>query len=133
MRLSDLGEFQVRLAYEQGLLSRPSLNPVQNWALQYWVYMNRRRELKDSDDELEAFCAVMWPERWQQLYGQAMTNGDMGRAFEGEEEIPVTDPADLDQWFNNIATARGITGAEAEAVMGGSHLLGWAEGEGMRV
>ena len=110
-------------------MSRPSLNPIQHWALQYWFYLHRRKYIEDADKELEAFCSVMWPERWKQLYGE-----DKPPVFDGEEQIPITDPADLDEWFNNLANQRGMSGAEAAEVLGAS-VFGpdTPEGVGVRV
>jgi hypothetical protein len=114
------------------VLTRPSLNVIQHWALQYWFFMSRRIQIEDADKELEAFCSVMWPERWQQLYASPVAaEGDHGQAFGGQPEIPVTDPRDLDAWFEGLANERGMTGAEVEASF--SNILGWAEGEGVKV
>lgn len=129
-----MGESQVRLAHAQGFLSRPSLNPVQSWALQYWIYLERRTTLDDKERELEVQCFHLLPERWTQLYGSSGAPGDLGQAFGGEPELPVTDPSDLDAWFERLGEQRGMTGAQAEAFLGPSDLmLGHAEGTGRRV
>ena len=126
---------QVRLAHEQGLLSRPSLNPIQQWALQYWVYLDRRTGLDDKQTELEHQCFNLFPERWGQLYRDqmlpALPTGDLGTAFGGEPELPVTDPNDLNAWYENIESSRGMTGAGISAYE--TSILGYAEGSGRRV
>jgi hypothetical protein len=125
-----MGELAIRLAHEQGLLSRPSLNVIQQWALHYWFSMSRRIYIEDADRALEAHVSMMWPERWQQLFGGSKA-GDMGQAFGGEAETPVTDAADLDRWFEGLANEHGMTGAEAQAAFS---VLGWAEpGTGVKV
>jgi hypothetical protein len=93
------------------------LNPIQNWALQYWLYMERRIKLDDKQAELEFQCFHLNPERYDFLYVTPKT-GDMGSAFGNEPELPITDPADLDHWFENLANQRGMSGAEAERLLG---------------
>jgi hypothetical protein len=110
-------------------LNRPSLNPIQLYALQYWLIMERRGAVEDADRALEAHCSVMWPERWDQIYNKASVNAAQGMA---DDEVPVTDAADLDRWFEGLANQRGMTGAEAEQFFDPS-IFGVAQGEGIRV
>lgn len=102
--------------------------------MQYWLYMERRIKLDDKQAELELQTwSIAGYERWKQCWDTNVA-GDYGQAFDGEREIPITDPSELDDWFNNIAGAHGMTGADAErAIRQGSPLLGWAEGEGVKV
>lgn len=101
------------------------------WALQYWLYMERRLVVEDAEAALEAHCSVMWPERWKQVYGNR--GGDMGEAFDGEEELPVTDISELDRWYAGLDERRVMTGAEADRHMNELAVLGFAEGKGRRV
>jgi len=96
--------------------------------------MRRRIELDDKQAELELQTwTIAGYERWKQCWDKNKP-GDYGQAFDGEPELAVTDPDDLDQWFNNIAEAHGMTGADAErALRQGDHMLGFAEGQGVRV
>lgn len=125
----------VRLAHAQGYLTRPSLNPIQLWALQYFMRMERRQYVKDKDDEIEAQCYnIAGYERWKHIYDSGGQGGDMGQAFDGEEEQAITDPGDLDRWFNRIANQNGMTGQEAEtAIRQGNPLLGPGWEGGMKV
>jgi len=105
---------QVRLAHEQGLLSHPSLNMVQSWALSYWM------GLKQAETQV-ALMNTAAPE----VSVEISDNGDRGQAFGGAPELPITDPQDLDTWFESLSAKRGMTGAE---------VLGYAEpGTGVRV
>jgi len=84
--------------------------------------MDRRTQVDDKQAELEIHLQHMWPERWQQLYGTPA--GDYGSAFDGEQEIPITDPDDLDRWFQGLDGARSMSSGEF------TELLGWSDGEG---
>lgn len=120
----------MRLAHAQGLLTKPSLNFAQTWALQYWMHMERRDRIEDKRGELELQTFNLFPERYRQLY-QAQAQGDVGHAFgEGEPEMPVTDPGDLDAFYANLDAPRSMTGAH---LSNGYHLLGHANGEGRRI
>lgn len=118
------------MAHAQGLLTHPSLNFAQIWALQYWLHMERRTRLDDKKDELELQVYHLAYDRWAQLYDSPGVPGDLGQAFGGEPEIPVTDPSDLDQWYESLGQPRTMSGASAPS---GNHLLGYAEGPGRRV
>ena len=110
-RLGELGELQVRLAHAQGLLNQRSLNPVQDWALKYWLYMDRRTQLDDKASELEHQCFNLNPERWGVLYRDQMLPGLVGP--NNEPEIPVTDPRDLDAFYESLSRPRKMTGEDA--------------------
>ncbi len=87
--------------------------------------MDRRQQVDDMQAELENQCYHLFPDRWTALYqNQDLQPGDLGHAFDGEEEIPVTDPEDLDAWYESLAQSRSMSGAD---------LFGYAEGEGIRV
>lgn len=105
---------------------------MQQWALQYWIYLDRRTQVDDKKAELELSCYNVNYERWQQLYQNTSSGGDWGRAFDGEDELPITDPADLTEWYNNLDRQRGMSGAEV-ARIDDNFAFGYAEGSGRRV
>jgi len=96
--------------------------------------MTRRIQIDDKQAELELQTwTLSGYERWKQCWDRD-NSGDYGHAFEGERELPVTDPEELNDWFNNLANSHGMSGADAErAIRSGDHLLGFAQGEGVRV
>jgi hypothetical protein len=110
------------------------------WALQYALYLERRIQVEDKEAELELSCYNTNFERWQQLY-QAKASAqdiesalDYGEAFDGEEEMPVTDVRDLDEWYGSLGSPRGISGGEIDQRFGElSSVLGIADGPGRRV
>lgn len=120
-------------------MNRPSLNYVQAWALSYWIEMDRRVQIEDKHAELQLQTYNLFPERWgelyrEQLFGQATAApGDIGQAFGGEQEIPVTDYDAINDWYNDISQARGITGEQVYRHQDMGSILGYAEGEGRRV
>jgi hypothetical protein len=84
----------VRLAYEQGLLKRQSLNFYQKWALLYWIYMVRREQIEDTEAMLERQTFNLFPQRWNDLYRDQLLAG-VGMANE-DGEIPLRED-DLDE------------------------------------
>lgn len=112
---------------------------VQAWALDYYLRMDRREYIQDQEDILEnqsyvQFAALDQVDRWKKLFGEP--DGPIGP--DGLPEQPITDPRQLDKWFEQLASQRGMTGAEAEQRFGGDTgraqmLLGHAEGTGRRV
>lgn len=130
------------MAHAQGLLTRPSLNQVQTWALQYWIYMERRGQLDDKQAELELQTWNLFPERWGQLYRDQMlgtpankaSHADRGEAFGGEAEIPVT-VNEIDKvtaWYDGHQQARRFSGADI-APYENDGMPGIAFGPGRRV
>lgn len=99
--------------------------------------MDRRTQLDDKKAELEHQCFNLFPERWGSLYREQMLPGvgNPSVSVSSEaDEIPVTDPADLDAWYENLERQRRISGAEAAGAAGGlDHILGLADGEGVLV
>lgn len=99
--------------------------------MEYYLRMSRRTLIQDAEDQLEEqFYIINKPEGWERTRLQVDPVGPDGQA-----EIPITDPRQLDHWFNSMAAQRGMTGAEAERMFSGPNqmLLGFAEGEGRRV
>lgn len=84
------------------MLTQRSLNYFQQWALMYWLYLDRRTTLEDRQAELEGQTFNLFPERWSQLYQDktlaslALEDGDEGF------EAPVTDIDALDAWYEQM-------------------------------
>lgn len=98
--------------------------------------MDRRTQLDDKKAELEHQCFNLFPERWGTLYRDQLLPGVAGATTSTEaDEIPVTDPNDLDAWYENLERQRRISGADAAAAGGAGldHILGLADGEGVLV
>jgi hypothetical protein len=91
------------MAYAQGLLTRPSLNLIQDWALSYYLRMQRRIFVEDKEAELERQLLHINPEAWERAYGQEHME---------EPEYPITDPRALDRWVANLNKTKTINGAE---------------------
>lgn len=94
--------------------------------MQYWIYLDRRTQINDKHDELEHQCFNLFPDRWNDLYrnNPDIPAGDIGTAFDGEPELVITDPSELDAWFNGLSGRQGMSGAD---------VLGHAEGAGRLV
>lgn len=95
---------EIRLAHEQGLIHQRDLNHFQNFALRYWIYLDRRTANDDRDALVELQCFRMFPERWAESYLPVTSSQD-------EEEIPVTDIDELDRWYNSRGTPRAMSGS----------------------
>jgi len=97
--------------------------------------MDRRTQLDDMNAELEHQCFNLFPERWGALYREQMLPGVAGpkgvSVSSAADEIPVTDPDELDSWYENLERQRRISGADTPGGM--SHILGLADGEGVLV
>lgn len=105
--------------------------------------MDRRVALEDKHAELEIQTYNLFPERWSELYrenvlgsmGQAP--GDMGQAFQGEKELPVTDIDAIRDFYDNLSAQRGISGEQVyrhqESPVLNPAIFGYAEGTGRRV
>jgi len=88
------------------LLSQRSLNYFQQWALMYWVYMDRRTVMEDRQAELETQTFNLFPERWSQLY-QDKTLGELAGLMGEDSESPVTDLDALDKWYEEMVASGG--------------------------
>ena len=127
----------ISLAYEQGFLRSRALNLVQLWALKYYLRMRRRIQIQDEIDKIEEqTLSLAGYDRWRELYGNRSDRDQFAdsTAPQGNEWRPVTDPRELDKWFDSLAGQRGMTGEQAERMLtGGNSLVGYAQGEGRRV
>lgn len=104
--------------------------------------MARRVQIEDKHAELELQTFNLFPERWGQVYREAMLPGlgngqkpgDIGTAFDGEAEIPVTDLDAIKDWYDGIDKSHKLTGEQTRRFDDPTALyLGVAEGEGRRV
>lgn len=111
----------MRLAHEQGLLSKPGLNPFQKFGLTYWLYMNRRQVLDDTRAELEQLTFNLNETRWSQIYMPSMmelppdAGGGIPVAFadsSGPDEVAVDDIGDLDAYFESLDRPRRVSAAD---------------------
>jgi len=76
------------------------------FALIYWTYLERRTQLEDRQEEMEAQTFNLFPERWSQLYrDKAMAEVGMDDEI-GEQ--PVTDTEALDQWYEQMVARGGL-------------------------
>lgn len=104
--------------------------------MNYWLDMSRRDYVDDEEAKLRQQTYNLFPERWKQLYEEQPNIG-----IDGLPEIPITDPRQLDHWFNHLAGQQGMTGAQAERAFSSlagagappQQLLGYAQGEGRKV
>lgn len=103
----------MRLAYEQGVLSRPSINWWQRWALTYMLSWNRW----DHEAKEEAFIkhqlAINDWERYVELFGPP----EIAQAFGFEEdEVPISPDefSSIDEWLEKADRMRKLSGADLE-------------------
>lgn len=72
--------------------------------------MDRRDKLQDRQDELEQQTFNLFPERWAKVYrpeilGDIQADIEVGSLPENAE-IAITDPDQLDAWFEQISQRR---------------------------
>ena len=103
---------EIRLAYEQGLLTQSSLNAFQLFALRYHMNMSRRLARQQMEEQLQRQTWYLAPERYNDLFFEG--------AFEPEpltiggrpvEEV-VDDVDEVDAYFENLERKRKMTGAQ---------------------
>lgn len=92
----------MRLAYEQGLLSHKGLNFFQNWALLYYLYLDRRLKVEDRAAELEQQTFNLYPERWAELYRDQLLGKLQIPNEEGEIPLTEDDLDDLDKFMERL-------------------------------
>jgi hypothetical protein len=109
---------EIRLAYERGFLTQKSLNPVQEWALVYWVYMTDRMKMEENDAFLERQTLNLNYEAWTRLYRDRIMR-QLGVDESGEPEIEVT-PDDLDELDRFMAQQE----ADFSSSLAGKHSMG---------
>jgi hypothetical protein len=93
------------MAHAQGILTQPSLNRVQNWALSYFLEMERRVFIEDKEAELERHLLNVDPERWKRMQDEE----EFARQL---DELPVQNPRDLDRWVANLGQKKSMSVAD---------------------
>lgn len=101
----------MRLAFQQGLLSRPDLNSFQKWALRYAIYMNRRVELRDVEDMLQRQTWYIAPERYRDLFLAGHFDPEPLTVAGRDIEEVVDEVDELDRYFAQLEERRVTTGA----------------------
>lgn len=94
------------MAHAQGYLTRPSLNLVQDWALRYFLEMDRREFLEDKEAELDRHLLNVNPEAWKKVREEEELQRQL------EEEIPLSDPRALDRWVANLGKPKTMNAGE---------------------
>lgn len=92
------------MAHTQGILTRPSLNRVQEWALSYFLEMERRTFIEDKEAELERHLLNVNPEAWQRRHDEEEFQKQL-------DELPVQNPRDLDRWVANLGKTKTMSAA----------------------
>lgn len=93
------------MAHAQGVLTQPSLNRVQQWALGYFLEMDRRTFIEDKEAELERHLLHTNPEAWQKLRDEEEFQKQL-------DELPVDNPRDLDRWVANLGNTKKMSAAQ---------------------
>jgi hypothetical protein len=93
------------MAYAQGILTRPSLNDVQDWALRYFLEMERRTFIEDKEVELDRQLLNVNPEAWKKVKEAEELQKQL------EEEQPVQNARDLDRWVANLGNTKTMSAA----------------------
>jgi hypothetical protein len=92
------------MAHAQGVLTQPSLNRVQRWALEYFLEMERRTFIEDKEAELERQLLNVNPEAWQRMHDEEEFQKQL-------DELPVENPRDLDRWVANLGQKKTMSAA----------------------
>jgi hypothetical protein len=101
---------EVRLAHEQGLIHQRELNHFQNWALLYWVYLDRRTYNESLRSELEVQTFNLFPDRWIEVY-KGRPDSVLTPAPTESDEIPVDDIDLIHSWYESHEQQRLMNGA----------------------
>lgn len=110
---------EIRLAYERGLLTQGPLNFFQRWALLYYVYLERRIKMEDTEAILDRQTLNLNPEMWVKLY----RNRVMNQLGVGDpNELPVTED-DLNELDAFMAQQE----ADFQAELNGKHTMSGAQ------
>lgn len=98
----------MRLAYEKGLLTQKNVSYFQNWALLYWMYIQRRTAMEDTRAELVQQTFNLFPERWNELYRtEVMEKLGLSDSMIPEGE-PVDDLNEIDAYLSRLEGKRWI-------------------------
>lgn len=102
------------------MLNQKSLSVIQYWALMYWIYMERRMQLKDKKDEAELMTFNLNYERWYEIYfpktaaalAASPDESFGGTLAEKEIEIPVTEIDELDAFYETREQTKWMSGGD---------------------
>lgn len=106
---------EIRLAYERGLLTQKSLNYFQHWALLYYVYLERRIKMEDTDSLLERQALNLNPEMWVKLYRNRVMN-QLGVSDDDGDPVTEDDLDELDAFMSQQE-------ADFQAQLHGTHTM----------
>jgi hypothetical protein len=95
----------VRLAREQGLLGQRKLTPFQHFGLIYALLMERKQKIRDEEDFIRQWTAVMDPIRFRQVYMADTLPGNDFFEVPGLEVQP-DDFSDIDEYLRNLDKTR---------------------------
>lgn len=100
----------IRLAYEQGVLTKPSLNWWQKWALTYMMSWKRWEDEAKEESFIKHQLAVNDWDRYVQLFGSP----DLMVGDDGEEEVPVgpDDFREIDAWLRKASQMRAVSAGD---------------------
>jgi hypothetical protein len=101
---------EVRLAHEQGLIHQRELSHFQNWALLYWVYLDRRTQNETLRSELEVQTFNLFPDRWIEVY-KGRCDSILTPEPSEDAEIPVDDIDLIHSWYEAVDQKRTMNGA----------------------
>lgn len=103
----------MRLAHAKGLITQKEVNWFQDWALIYWLYLDRRTSNETMRNELEMQTFSLAPDRWAGIYqGRAdsiMSDPEATSAGDGGD-IPVDDLDLINQWYEGKEQQRAMNG-----------------------
>ncbi|AAN16784.1 hypothetical protein Cali_126 [Mycobacterium phage Cali] len=125
VRLDASTELEIRLAYKQGLLTQPSLNRYQRWALRYAIFMDRRLQLQDTEDMLQRQTWYLEPKRYHDLFlAGAFEPEPIAVAGRDMEEV-VDDLDEVDAYFARLEGSQSMSGAQLFAALDEPDEEGW--------
>jgi hypothetical protein len=112
------------------VLSTPDPTFLQRFALRYYLYMSRRLELQDREDNLQQQLWYNDPERYQWLFIHGLIGDrDDQQGVDGEEsqeeEMGVYDLDVMDSYFEQLDEKRTMTGAHVFGQMAAAHEGAW--------
>lgn len=91
----------MRLAYAKGCLTHRGTTRLQDWAILYYLTMERRQNREDEENRLKTTTFLLNPDRFREVF--LPENG------EDEEETPVTDLSVMEQYLNDLDKPRVTT------------------------
>jgi hypothetical protein len=93
----------IRLADRQGILKRPSLGKIQQWALMWLVVEEERLRIEEKDTDAQFQLWVIDPDRWKKVYHQ-IDDEDQAHAV----EVFPDELAKLDHYLKTLNDPREV-------------------------